>query len=270
MKFIFEAFQYGFIQRALIAGSMIAICCACLGIFLVLRRFSLIGEGLAHFSFATIGLGLLLNIYPLYVTIPLAVAASLWILQLSESANVYGDAAIGLVSALGVAVGVILASRSGGLNVDLFSYLFGDILAISLLEVITAVGLSIIVIIIISLFYHDLFVITFDEEYARVLGVPTRRINQMLVMLSALTIVMGIKVVGIMLVSSLIIFPSITALQLARGFKAAIAYALAIGMISVVLGIIISFLLDLPTGAVIVLLNFLFFIIAYIFRFFRK
>ncbi|MCK5242321.1 metal ABC transporter permease [bacterium] len=269
MSLLLEAFQYGFVHRALLAGAVIAVSCACLGIFLVLRKLSLIGEGLAHFSFATIGLGLLLNIYPIYVTIPLAVLASLGILYLSENTNFYGDAAIGLVSAIGVAAGVLMASLSGGFNVDLFSYLFGDILAITPTEAVSAVLLSVVIIVLVLLFYHELFAITFDEEYARVLGIKTRRVNRILVMLSAVTIVLGIKVVGIMLVSSLIIFPSITALQISRAFRTALILSVGIALVSVVAGILLAFVLNVPAGAMIVVLNFIFFIAAYIVRIFK-
>jgi zinc transport system permease protein len=266
MSLLLEALQYGFVQRALLAGSLIAICCAGLGIFLVLRKLSLLGEGLSHFSFAAIGLALLLNIYPLYITIPLALLAALGILYLSENSNFYGDAAIGLVSSVGVAIGVLLASQGGGFNVDLFSYLFGDILAITPAETMGTVLLSIVVIGLVFLFYHELFAITFDEEYARVLGIKTHRVNRVLVMLAAVTIVLGIKVVGIMLVSSLIIFPSITALQISRGFRTALGLSIGIALFSVLLGIMLAFVLDVPAGAMIVLINFVLFVIAYITR----
>ncbi|MBN1596524.1 metal ABC transporter permease [candidate division FCPU426 bacterium] len=270
MQLWLEAFQYGFVQRALLAGSLVAVCCACLGIFLVLRKLSLIGEGLAHFSFGVIGLALLLNIYPMYITVPLVLVASLGILYLSEHANVFGDAAIGLVAAVGVAVGVVLASKGGGFNVDLFSYLFGDILAVTALEALSAAALSLVVLALVFLFYHELFAVTFDEEYARVMGIKTRRINRLLVMLSALTIVLGIKVVGIMLVSSLIIFPSLTALQFQSGFRAALFTACTVAVFSVVAGIVAAFILDVPAGAAIVLLNFLLFMLAMAWRAVRR
>ncbi|MBF0395663.1 MAG: metal ABC transporter permease [Desulfobacterales bacterium] len=260
---IIEALKFGFIQRALIVGSLIAVCCGCLGVFLVLRRLSLIGEGLAHFSFATIGFGLVLNVYPLYVAIPLTIIFSLLLFYMAEKANLYGDTAIGLISSLGIAIGVMLASLSGGFNVDLFSYLFGDILAISKFEALTATILSIIIILIVILFYHDLFVITFDEEFAHVLGVKPKLMTKLLLVLTSITVVIGIKVVGTMLISSLIISPSVTALQIAKGFKTAILISTIIGVFSVISGIILSYMLDLPAGASIVILNFCFFIIAF-------
>jgi zinc transport system permease protein len=255
-----DFWHLGFMQRALIAGSLIAVACSLLGVFLVLRRLSLIGEGLAHFAFGTIGLGLLLNIYPFPLTLVLVVVASWGILYLVDKTNVYADAAIGLVSALGVALGVILASKGRGFNVDLFSYLFGDILAVTPGEAWTAGGLSLAVTATVALFYHELLAVTFDEEFARTQGLSTRRLNQFLVMLTALTIALGIRVVGTLLVSSLVIFPAVTALQLARGFRTVLFAAAGTALLSVVAGILLAYALDLPAGASIVMFNFLLFL----------
>jgi zinc transport system permease protein len=266
MNAVLEALQYPFIQRALISGVFIGCCCAFLGVFLVLRRLSLIGDGLAHVSFATIGLGLLLNMQPLWVSIPLVMAASMWILWLADKADVYADAAIGLVSAVSVAVGVTLASVGKGFNVDLFSFLFGNILAISLPEVILSVILSIVVIGTVILLYHELFVIAFEEEYAKVLGIPVERINQILILCTALTVSLGIRVVGTMLISSLIIFPAVTALQIARGFRLAMLLAAVFSIASVLAGVFFSYLWNLPTGATIVLVNFVFFVLVFLYK----
>ena len=266
MTLLFEILHYPFIQRAIISGVFIGCCCAFLGVFLVLRRFSLIGDGLAHVSLAAVGLGLLLNTQPLWVAIPLLMAASLWILWLTDKADVYADAAIGLVSAVSVAIGITLASVGKGFNVDLFSFLFGNILAISLPEVILSVILSVVVIGTVILLYHELFAIAFEEEYARVLGIPVERINQILILCTALTVSLGIRVVGTMLISSLIIFPAVTALQIARGFRLAMLLAAVISTISVLAGVFLSCLLNLPTGATIVLVNFAFFVPAFLYR----
>lgn len=263
---ITEALQYSFIHRAILAGTFIALCCSFLGVFLVLRRFSLIGDGLAHISFATIALGLLLKMSPLYVSIPIVILASLWILKLTEKSIVHGDAAIGLLSAIGIATGVILASIAGGFNVDLFGYLFGNILAISRQEVMLTIALSGLVMAAVLFFYHDLFAVSFDEEYAKVSGVKTGRINRILLILTALTVVLGIKVVGTMLVSSLIIFPAVSALQIARNFKAAILLASIFGVCSVLAGVFISYILNIPTGATIVQVNFMIFCAVFFLR----
>jgi zinc transport system permease protein len=256
---MFELFHYQFIQRAVIAGCFIAILCSTLGVFLVLKRLSLIGDGLAHVTFGSVAIGILFRSQPLYAAIPLVMLSSLGILRLTERTQIYGDTAIGIVSSLGIAIGIILVSISGGYNVDLFSYLFGSILSISYAEVVTSIVLSIIVIFAVSLLYNDLVSITFDEECARISGIRTRRINEVLVLLTAMTVVLAMKIVGIMLVSALLILPSTTALQIAKSFKSTMLLAAAVSVFSVISGIWISFVSDLPTGGTIIIINFIVF-----------
>jgi len=262
----FYFLNYQFVERAYLAGSFIAVLCAVLGLFLVLRKLSLIGDGLSHVSFGAIALGLFFGMYPFYVALPVTVLASFLILKLAEKAKMYGDAAIGIVSSMGVALGVILASLSRGFNVDLFSYLFGNILAISNQEVYLSVGLSVLVLAAIVFLYNDFFSATFDEEYAKISGVKTNLINLALVSMTAVTVVLAVKVVGVMLVSALLILPAVTALQIARGFKEAIAAAAIISVFSVLAGITFSFYGDLPAGATIVLINFAIFILFFLLR----
>jgi len=259
---IAEILSYGFMQRALLAGSLIAVLCAVLGCFLVLRRLSLIGDGLAHVTFGSVALALLLKFYAasaLFVSLPVVMLCSLGILKLTERARVTGDAAIGIVSSLGIAIGVILASLGGGFTADLFSYLFGNILAISRAEVLLAVVLCTTVLLLVTFFYHELVAITFNEELARISGIRTGRISSLLVLLTALTVVLAMKLVGIMLISALLILPSSAALQLARGFRTTLVLAALLGVIAVVGGTFVSVMLNIPTGATIVLLNFMIF-----------
>lgn len=259
---LIEILSYGFIQRALLAGTLIALLCSVLGVFLVLRRLSLIGDGLAHVTFGSTAVALALKLYSsaaLLVSLPVVLLASLGILKLIERARLSGDAAIGIVSAVGISTGIMLASAGGGYNVDLLSFLFGNILSINREEVLIAAGLFCLVMLLLGLFFNDLLAITFNEELARVSGVRTRLINAVLVMLTALSVVLAMKLVGIMLISSLLILPAVSALQLARSFKACIALAALQGGGSVVTGIFISFLTNLPTSATIVLINLLFF-----------
>jgi zinc transport system permease protein len=263
---ITDFFHYGFILRALIAGSFIALVCSLLGVLLVLRRFSLIGDGLAHVTFGSVAVGLLLRQDPVYVSIPIVMLSSLGILKLTEKARLYGDAAIGIVSSLGIAGGVVIASIAGGFNVDLFSYLFGNILSISKIEVLTSIALSIMVLFIISFFYREHFSTTFDEEFAKVSGINTKKINSILVLMTGITVVLAMRVVGIMLTSALLILPAVTALQIARGFKNALIISSHIAIFSVIIGIYISFIMNLPTGATIVMTNFIIFITAFLFR----
>lgn len=261
-----EMLSYGFMQRALIGGSLIAILCSVLGVFLVLRRLSLIGDGLAHVTFGSVALALFFRLQSVYMTlaiIPVVLGSALGILKLAQKARIYGDAAIGMVSAIGIATGVLLASVAGGFNVDLFSYLFGNILSISSSELAIAAVLFFIVIAGVVMFYNELFASTFDEELAKSSGLDTDRINAVLVLLTALTVVLAMKVVGIMLISALLILPAVSALQIAKGFKAAIVSAAGIGVATVIGGISVSFVLNLPTGATIVLINFVVFLFAF-------
>lgn len=257
----FEALQYSFMLKALLAGILIAISSAFLGIYIVLRKHSMIGDGLAHVSFATVAIGLFLNQSPILISIPLVILSSFAILKLSESNNLNGDAAIGLISSFFVALGVIISSISSGFNVDLFSYLFGSILVISDLELIFSVILSLIVVIVILLFYNDLFAISYDEDFAKTMGINVKGMNYLVAVLTSITVVLGIRVVGTMLISSMIIFPTITALQISNSFKSTIFISVILAITSVIFGVFMSFIYDFPTGATIVMINSIYFVI---------
>jgi len=264
-----EIFSYSFMQRALISGILVGILCAVLGVFLVLRRLSLIGDGLAHVTFGSVALALALKTQPTYVTLaalPVVLLSSLGILKLTEKARIYGDAAIGIVSAAGIAGGIIIAGATGGFNVELFSYLFGNILAVSSSETILAGVLFCVVITVVTINYNRLFAITFDEELARSSGIKVERINALLALLTALTVVLAMKLVGILLVSALLIIPPVTALQVARSFRLTIILAAIFSVFSVAAGILLSFSLNLPSGGVIVLLNILLLILSLAWR----
>lgn len=252
---IFNLFTYTFLQRALIVGILISISSSFLGIFLVLRKYSMIGDGLAHVSFATVALALLFNQSPLLISIPIVSLASLLILKLSEENRIGGDAAIGLISSSAVAIGVMISSLSNGFSVDLYSYLFGSILIISEMDVYLSFLLSLIIVGTVLYYYRDLFAMTYDMDYAKVSGRKTQRLNQIISLLTSITIVLGIRVVGTMLISSLIIFPTVSALRISNSFKSTIIWAVILSSISVFMGLILSVGFDLPTGSSIVLIN---------------
>jgi ABC-type Mn2+/Zn2+ transport systems, permease components len=258
-----EIFNYGFVQRAIMAGVLIAAISSLLGVFLVLRRFSLIGDGLAHITFGSVAVVLLIGVSPFYVTLaalPIVMISSLVILKLTSTRRIQGDAAIGIVSSIGIAAGIILTSLSGGYNVDLFSYLFGNILTVNQTELILSFIVFVIVVATVVFFYHDLFAITFDEELARSMGIKTKKINVILFLLTALAAVLAMKVAGIMLVSAMLILPPLTALQLSISFRMTLITSLIFSVISVINGIIFSFLLNLPAGGTIVITNVIFFL----------
>lgn len=252
---LLEAVQYDFILKALLVGSLIAICCSLLGVFLVLKKFSLIGDGLAHVSFASVAIALLFSASPLLVSVPIVILASFIILKLNEKADLHGDAAIGLVSSFSIAAGVLIASLANGFNVDLMSYLFGSILVISDVDVIISILLSAGVILMVLLFYNNLFAITYDEEFAKVAGLNTRLMNYLISVLTSITIAIGIRIVGTMLISSLIVFPTVSALQISKGFKGTIVISAVVSVLCVIFGVFLSYLFSLPTGAAIVMLN---------------
>ena len=264
---LFDIFHYGFVQRAMIAGVLISAVSALLGMFLVLRRFSLIGDGLAHTTFGSVAVVLLIGISPLYVTLaalPLVMIASLAIFKLTSSRKINADAAIGIVSSLGIAAGIIFASLSGGFNVDLLSYLFGNILTVNNTELFLSFIVFLIVVAMVIYFYDDLFAVTFDQELAQSIGVNTRRINVILFLLTAIAAVLAMKVAGIMLVSALLILPALTALQLSVSFRATMIAAVAFSILAVVCGIVFAFLMNLPAGATIVLLNIFFLLLVFV------
>jgi len=262
---ILEIIQFAFVQKAFIAGSFVAMLCSILGLFLVLQRMSLIGDGLSHVSFGAVALGIFFGLYPIYFAIPVVALASLLILRLAKKGRLYKDTAIGIVSAGGIAVGVILASLAGGFNVDLFSYLFGNILAISNIEVFISIALSLLVLLVVYFFYYDLFSITFNEDYAKTTGIKTELINSLLVVLTAITVVLAVKVVGVMLVSALLILPATSALQFKAGFKTTIFLSALFGIVSVLSGIILSIILNIPAGASIVMVGLILFLLSLVF-----
>lgn len=262
---LIEILSYGFIQRALLVGLLVGILSAVLGIFLVLRRLSLIGDGLAHVTFGSVAMALFAGLNGaamLLVSLPVVLLASLGILKLTRHSRLGGDAAIGIVSSVGVSLGVLLAALGKGYGVDLFSYLFGSILAITEAELLVAVGLFITVMLLLGLFYNDLAAICFNEDLARTSGIRVSFLNNLLAILTALTVVLAMKLVGIMLISALLILPAATALQLARGFKIAVVLSVVVAVLAVAGGIIASVLFNLPTGATIILLAFLMFCLA--------
>ncbi|PKN53006.1 MAG: ABC transporter [Deltaproteobacteria bacterium HGW-Deltaproteobacteria-13] len=250
--------NYEFVQRAFLAGLFIAAVSSTLGVFLVLRRFSLIGDGLAHITFGSVAFVMLLGVSPLYITLaalPLVMISSLAILKLTQSKRIQGDAAIGIVSSVGIASGIILASLSNGYNLDLFSYLFGNILTVTRIELLLSFIVFLTVAATVIIFYDDLFAVTFDEELARTMGVKTERINTILFLLTAVAAVLAMKVAGIMLVSAMVILPPLTALQLSLSFRLTIVAAVLFSILSVICGIIAAFLLNLPAGGTIVICN---------------
>jgi zinc transport system permease protein len=251
--------SYGFLQRALLAGLFVALACALLGVFIILRRDAMIGHGLAHITFAGIALGFFLKIIPLAMALAIAALAALGIMKVKEKAGLYGDTAIAIFSSAGFALGILLVTLAHGFNVDLLSYLFGDILTIDISEVYLSIALAAVVVLIVILNYRQFMYMTFDREAAKASGIKVNRLDLLLTVLTAVTIVLGMKVVGIIMVSALVVIPAAAGLQLASNFKQAIILSSLVALVSVLGGLILAFYLDFPASGTIVILSFLFF-----------
>ena len=246
-------FQYSFAVRGIEAGAIVAIIAPLIGIFLVLRRYSLIADTLSHVSLAGLAIGSLLGINPILTALGATLLSSLGIERLRTSKKIYGESALALFLSGSLALAVVLLSIAHGFNANLFNYLFGSILTVTTADIYIIAALAITVIILLAAFYKELVYITFDEESARVSGIPTRAINTVLILLSALTVSLAIPIVGVLLIAALIVIPVVIALQFKKSFTKTIIYAEIVSLFSVLSGIIISFYLNLATGGTIVL-----------------
>lgn len=250
-----ELFSYPFITRALLVGTLVALCAALLGVSLVLKRYSMIGDGLSHVGFGALSLALAMNWAPMAVTVPIVVVAAFLLLRLSENGKIKGDAAIALISSSALALGVVIISLTSGMNADVNSYLFGSILAMQTGDLYLSVVLSVVVLLLFLLFYNKLFAVTFDEAFAKATGTRAELYNMLIAILTAVTIVVGMRVMGAMLISSLIIFPALTAMRVCHSFKGVVITAAFVSVIAFVFGLVASFALDTPAGASVVLVN---------------
>ena len=256
-----EIFQYDFIIRGLIAGIIVASIAPLIGIFLVLRRYSLIADTLSHVSLAGIALAFLFGWNPIITTIGITTLSSVGIEKLRNTKNIYSESALALFLSGGLALATVLLSIGKGFNSNLLNYLFGSIVTVTSNDIITILILAVIIIVLLILFYKELVYITFDEESAKVNGLPVRFINTLFIILVALTISLAIPIIGILLITALIVIPVVTALQLRKSFKKTILYSEVISIFSVVSGIFISYYFNLSTGGTIVLLMLVIFLI---------
>lgn len=261
-----DILQYGFMQKALLTGVLTGISCSLLGVFLVLRRYALIGDGIAHIAFGGVAFGLLFGVMPIIGAFIFAVFGGLGILYLKENAKISGDTSIGILSHSSLGIGVFIASIASGFNVDILSYLFGSILAIKNSEVILSGALAIFVILTIVFFYHDLFYMTFDEESAKASGVKVNLLNIVLILLTSLTVVGSMRVVGLLLVSALIILPAASALLMNMSFKRSLFFSAIISSFSIITGLMISYLFDFAPSGTIVLINTVIFLFIYLLK----
>jgi len=242
-------------HRALISGVAIAILCSVIGLFLVLRRYSLFGDAIAHSSFGGIALGLMAGVYPLWTAYGVSLVSALIITKIKEKYDISGDAAIAVLLSSGIAVGLVIVGISGGFTIDIFSFLFGSILLVSVNETILILSLTGIILIVVLLLYRQLLYSTFNEEQAKVSGVPVEKINYLIVFMAGLTVVTSIQLVGVLLISALFVIPNVTAIMYGRGFKSTAILSISFSIFSVVTGILISYIFDITPAGTIVLLS---------------
>lgn len=252
---ISEMFSYEFIQRAFIGGLLVSLCAALLGVSLVLKRYSMIGDGLSHVSFGALSIAIALGFAPIKFSIPVVIVAAFFLLRLAENGKMKSDAAIAMVSASALAIGVIVTSLTTGLSTDVCSYMFGSILAMAKDDVVMSVVLSIVVLVMFGFCYHRIFAVTFDESFSKATGVKVGMYNTLISIFTAVTVVLGIKMMGAMLISSLIIFPALTSMRILKSFISVTVCSAVLAVTNFSIGLVASYALSIPAGASVVVAN---------------
>ena len=249
-------FSFEFVRFAFIAGVLISLCAGLLGVVLVLKRYSMIGDGLSHVAFGAMAVAAVLGFAPMTVALPVTVAVAVLLLLAGEKQLIKGDSAIAMLSAGSLAVGYLLlnlfpSSDTGSLSGDVCASLFGStsMMTLSGTDVWLCVGLSVAVIAFFALFYHKIFAVTFDEGFATSAGVKVRAYNFLIAAVSGIVIVLAMKLVGALLISSLIIFPSLSAMRLFRSFKSVVICSAVLSVAGSLTGLLLALLLSTPTGA---------------------
>jgi zinc transport system permease protein len=255
MSLVAEMFSYPFMVRACIVGTLVALCAALLGVSLVLKRYSMIGDGLSHVAFGALAVASVTHTAPLAVSIPVVMIAAFLLLRLSEGESLRGDAAVALVASASLAIGVFVISMSSGMNTDVNNYLFGSILGMSDADMMLSVAVSFVVLVLFTVFYHRIFAVTFDEAFARATGVNAGAYTTLIALLTALVIIVGMRLVGALLISSLIVFPPLTSMRVHKSFKRVTVSSAVLSVLCLWVGLVVSYVFSTPTGASIVLCN---------------
>ena len=251
---VFDILSFGFMQNAIISGIAISLICSTVGLFLVLRKYSLFGDALAHSAFGGVALGLFLGVYPLWAAYVVSILSALGLTKIRQKFDISGDAIIAILLSSGIAIGIVLISLSGGFSIDIFSFLFGSILLVSTENVIMVLGMSAVIFIILITGYKKFMYITFSEEQAQVSGIPVQKLNYLLIAIAGITVVTSMQLVGVLLVSALFVIPNVTAMMFKRSFKQTIILSMSFSVFSTVAGIMISYPLDIAPSGMVVLL----------------
>ena len=255
MKVILEMLSYPFLVRALVVGVLVSLCASLLGVSLVLKRYSMIGDGLSHVGFGALAIATALNLAPLAVAVPVVVVAAFLLLRLSQNGKLKGDAAIALLSSSALAIGVMTVSMTSGMNTDVNNYMFGSILSLSSADLRLSLILSAAVLALFVLCYPRIFAVTFDETFSRATGVHTQAYNMLLAVLTAVTIVLGMRMMGAMLLSSLIIFPALSAMRVFKSFRGVVIASGILSLICFFGGMVLSYTYSTPAGASVVVVD---------------
>lgn len=261
MEILNRIFSYPFAVRAVIVGLLLSVSAALIGVNLVLKRFSMLGDGLSHVSFGAAAVGLACGVAPLKFSIPIVIAAAFLLLRLKQNSKINGDAATAIVSSSALAVGITVATLTTGMNTDISNYMFGSILALGNSEVITALVCGVLIIFLYILFYKKIFAVTFDEDFAAVTGVKVKLYNSINAVLTAVTVVVGMRIMGALLISSIITFPALSSMRICKHYKCTVIVAAVISVAAFLSGILLSFMFDIPAGAAVVLTNLAVFLI---------
>ena len=261
MNFLMQIISYPFAQRAIIVGILLSVSASLLGVNLVLKHFSMLGDGLSHVSFGAAAVGLALGVAPLHFSIPIVIVAAFLLLRLKQNSKINGDAATAIVSSGALAVGITVATLTTGMNTDISNYMFGSILALGKGEVIVASVCSAVIIAVYVIFYKKIFATAFDEDFAAVTGVKVKWYNSINAGLTAVTVVIGMRVMGALLISSIITFPALSSMRICKHYKCTVIVAAVVSIIAFLTGILLSFAFDIPAGAAVVLTNLTVFII---------
>ena len=255
MNVLSEMLSYPFMVRALFGGMLVSLCASLLGVSLVLKRYSMIGDGLSHVSFGALSIALAMGWSPLKVSIPVVVLAAFFLLRITENSRIKSDAAIAMISASSLAIGIIVTSLTTGMTTDVSSYMFGSILAMTKEDVVLSAVLCIIVLGLFVLCYNQVFAVTFDENFAKATGVNVGAYNMLISVLTAVTIVLGMRMMGAMLISSLVIFPCLTAMRVFKSFTSVVISSGILSLICFLLGMMASYQFSTPAGASVVVLH---------------
>jgi zinc transport system permease protein len=261
-----EIFQFGFMVRAFAAGTMIGVIAPLIGTFLVIRRYSRLADTLAHVSLAGVAVGLLTRTDPVIAAVAVSVLTALGVERLRESKKIFGESALALFLWSGMAVAVVIISLARGFNVGLFSFLFGSIATVSQVDLYYIGVLGALALIMVIVFYKELFFVSFDEELAKVNGINAKLFNLTLIILAAVTVSLSMRIVGILLIGALMVIPVITAMQFSRSFRQTLFFSVVISLVSVITGLFVSYYFDLASGGTIVLAAMIIFLVSMFFN----